>query len=142
MKRNRLTLSDGGWPIIVIASINLLLVLCIIFVLNNHTSPHFGMNVRMAESSFIMSNINRQATQVLTVAAGDTPRFYLGSKQINGTWAALEQELKTLREEQPNQTNIVLVADECVTVGTLQRMMDLMMTLGFNCTIAARPPSL
>lgn len=142
MKQNRLTLGDGGWPIIVIATINLMLLLCIIFVLNNHASPHFGMNVRMASSSFVMSNLNRQETQVLTIAAGDTPRFYLGSQAITGSWEGLNTKLEQLREEQPDQTNIVIVADESVTVGNLQRMMDAILSMGFNCTIAARPPSL
>ncbi|MFI3243699.1 MAG: biopolymer transporter ExbD [Akkermansia sp.] len=142
MKRDRISLGDGGWPLIVLAAINLMLLLCIIFVLQNHQSPHFGMNVRMASSSFVMGNMNRQETQVLTVAAGDTPRFFLGSKPIAGTWAGLNRELSRLREEQPNQINLIIVADESVTIGTLQRLMDEALILGFNCSIAARPPSL
>ncbi len=142
MKRDRLTLSDGGWPLIVIAVINLMLVLCIIFVLQNHQSPHFGMNVRMAASSFVMGGMNRQEAQVLTVAAGDTPRFFMGSKPIKGSWSALNKELQVLRDEQPDRTNIIIVADESVTIGTLQRLMDEVLSAGFNCSVAARPPSL
>ncbi len=135
-------MGDGGWPLIVLAVINMMLILCIIFVLKNHQSPHFGMKVRMAASSFVMGNMNRHEAQILTIAAGDTPRFFLGSQSITGSWTGLIKELHDLREEYPERINIIIVADECVTMGTIQRIMDEVLSMGFNCSVAARPPSL
>lgn len=140
MKRTHLTLSDGGWPIVVMAVVNMLLVLCIIFMLRNHISPYFGMNVKMASSSFVMGSLNRDDTRVLTIAAGDSPRFYFGAKYVAKHWDGLESELKAFAQESHNQITIVIVADESVTVGTLQRTVDLILALGYNCTVAARPP--
>lgn len=141
MKRTHLTLSDGGWPLIVMAMVNMLLVLCIIFTLRYHITPHFGMNVRMASSSFVMGTLNKDDTRVLTITAGDSPCFYFATQAIPNAWDGLEQELKQLNAQSSHQYNIVIVADEAVTIGTLQRAMDLILTQGHNCTIAARPPA-
>lgn len=141
MKKAHLSLKDGGWPLIVIAGINLMLVLCIIFVLRNHISPHFGVNVRMMSSHYVMGMVDREQSLILTITAGDEPSYYLGNKKVEGGRKELNKTLEALNAEDEARHTIIIVADEAVSVGNLQAVTDIILAHGYTCTLAARPPS-
>ena len=54
MRRVRSSLKNGGFPILVIALVNLFLVLCVCVLLSNHLVPRFGYSVQPQESHFVI----------------------------------------------------------------------------------------
>ncbi len=138
MNRQRQGITQSGVLIIVIASINMLLLLCTCMLMHNHLMPYFGVNVQPASSQFIMGILDRSNTHYISITAGEEPRFFLRSKEIKGGWIGVEKALNALDGDTPGRINIIINADEAVALGTTQRLIDLILTHGFTCAIAAQ----
>lgn len=138
MKR-RTSLSEGGFSIVIIAGINLLLLLCVCFVLQNHLAPRFGFNVHMASSHFVMRQLDRNDSKIITIGAGDYPRFYLGAEELRDGWNGVDRILTEWANTRGDRLTVVIVADAAVATGTTQKLMDKILKKGFSCTIASRP---
>ena len=46
MRRVRSTLNEGGFPILAVAAVNLILILCVCLLLPNHLGPRYGYGVQ------------------------------------------------------------------------------------------------
>ncbi len=139
MQRVRSTLPDLGFPLVLIAWANMLLLLCICVLLNNHTLPQFGYDIHSAESHFSITTIDRTHTHIITISAGDKPRFFLNMEELPDSWEEIDASLKELSPEEASRTHIVIVQDEAVSAGTTQRLVDLILMNGYRCSLAARP---
>ncbi len=139
MQRVRSTLPDLGFTLVLIAWANMLLLLCICVLLNNHTLPQFGFDIHSAESHFSMSSIDRTHTHIITISAGESPRFFLNMEELPSTWDGIQNTLKKLASEDASRTHIVIMQDEAVSVGTTQRLVDMILSEGYRCSLAARP---
>ena len=140
MRRVRSTLKEGGFPILVVATVNLFLVLCVCVLLSNHLGPHYGYTVQPQESHFVIGSYNRDCTHIVSVAPGDTPRIYVGAELVRGGYEGFEQFLRDWTPEgNPSKVSVVLVLDKAVSSGVSQRLTDMILSHGYTCCYAAVP---
>ena len=140
MKRIRSTrLGSGGATILVVAGITMFLLICLCVVLGVHALPRFGVNVRPAESHFVMSAYDRSQTHFLTIAAGTPSNYYLEGKIIKGGLNGVEEQLRAWDCASPANVVVVIVSDAAEPAGDVQRLADRILLHGFTCMMAARP---
>ncbi len=138
MKRIPVKLGSGGPTILVVAGINLFLLLCMCVLLATHLLPRYGFNVRPAASHFVMSSYDRNQTHLITITSGMPPSYYLEGKMIAGGLNGVEQQLSSWDCVSPARVVVLLVADEAVPSGDVQRLADRVLMHGFTCMVAAR----
>ncbi len=140
MKRIRSTkLGSGGATILVVAGMNLFLLLCMCVLLGTHVLPRYGVNVRPAASNFVMSAYDRSQTHLITITSGMPPCYYLEGKLIPGGINGVEEQLRAWDCPSPARVVVLLVADDVVPTGDVQRLADRIMQHGFTCMLAGRP---
>ncbi len=139
MTRNRTQLGSGGFVVLLVAGVSLFLLLCTCVMLSNHLLPRYGMNVRPAATHFLMSSFDRDQTHTLTVTPGSPPCYYLEGRMIPGGLEGVEAKLKSWDCATPSHVCVLLVADEAVPSGDLQKLADCILLHGFTCMIAGRP---
>lgn len=141
MRRVRSHLKEGGFPIVVIAGVNLFLVLCVAVLLSNHLVPRFGYSVQPQESHFVIGSYDRNRTHIVSVAPGDVPRLYVGSELVHGGFAGFEKHLVEWgkNEANPGRVSVVLVLDKAVAAGVVHRLSDMVLSHGFTCSYAGVP---
>lgn len=139
MRRIRSTLKEGGFPILVVAAMNLFLVLCVSVLLSNHLGPHYGYVVQPQESHFVIGAYNRDYTHIVSVAPGDNPRIYVGSELVRGGYEGFEECLNEWHNEMPSRVTVILVLDKAVSSGVAQRLTDMILSHGYSCSYAGVP---
>ncbi len=140
MKRIRSTkLGSGGPVILVVAGINLFLLLCMCVLLGTHVLPRYGVDVRPAESHFVMTTYDRNQTHLITVTAGMPPCYYLEGKLIPGGLNGVEEQLRAWDCSSPARVVVLVVADDVVPSGDVQRLVDRILLHRFTCVMAGRP---
>lgn len=139
MKRVRSSLTGTGFAIIAIAGVNLFLLLCLCLILNTHRLPRYGVTVRPSESHFVMGNFDRSRTHIITMTPGDVPRLYVEDRAIPGGISGLEDILRQWDCPTPANVVVVLLCDEAVSSGTVQKVMDQVLLHGFTCAFSGRP---
>ena len=139
MKRVRSSLGGGGHTILVVAGVNLFLLICMCVLLGNHMLPRYGVNVRPAASHFVMSAYDRSQTHLITVTAGMPCHYYLEGDIIPNGLDGVEAKLCEWDCASPSRVVIILVADDAVPCGDMQRLADRILLHGFTCMQAARP---
>lgn len=139
MRRVRTTLKDGGFPILVAAGVNLLLLLCICVLLSNHLVPRFGYAVQPQESHFVIGSYDRDRTHIVSVAPGDSPRLYDGEDLIRDGYAGFEKRLEKWNSANPARVNVILVLDKAVPSGVVMKLTDMILAHGYSCSYAGVP---
>ncbi len=139
MQRVKSTLPDTGFPIIIIAWANILLLLFVCALLKNHSLPQFGFDVVSSESHFNISRIDRTQTHFITITAGDKPRLFLDMTELPNSREEIVKALEGLAGKNASRTHIVIIQDEAVAVGAAQQIIDEILRLGYRCSLAARP---
>lgn len=132
-------LTHSGASALFVSGALLVLVLCACALLTNHLVPRYGTRVRPAESHFIMGSYDRSLSHIVTILPGDTPRLYAESTPLadglNGFAAALD----SWTCDTPGRVTVILVIDEAVSAGTVQRAVDMILAHGFNCSFSGTP---
>ena len=139
MRRVRSTLKEGGFPILVVAAVNLFLVLCVCVLLSNHLGPHYGYTVQPQESHFVIGSYNRDYSHIVSVAPGDSPRIYVGAELVRGGYEGFEKRLDEWGTGNPSRVSVILVLDKAVSAGVSQRLTDMILSRGYMCCHAAVP---
>lgn len=139
MRRVSSTLRDSGFPIVITVGANLVLLLCACVLFSNHLTPSYGVRVRPAATHFVMGSYDRSHMRIITVMPGNEPRFYIDSLEVAGGYEGLQQALTSWKRPNPSQLTVILNADEAVPHGVLQRLMDMVLSHGFTCTLTGRP---
>lgn len=139
MRRIRSRLTDNGSSALVVSAVALILAMGSCVLLTYHVGPRYGVRVRPESSHFVMGGYDRSQTHIISVAAGDEPRLYVGAEQVPGGMAGIEEQLKLWDCENPARVTVVLVADRAVAAGTLQKLADMVLCHGFNCCLGAVP---
>ena len=139
MRRVRSSLKNGGFPILVIALVNLFLVLCVCVLLSNHLVPRFGYSVQPQESHFVIGSYDRNNTHIVSVAPGDTPRLYVGAELVRDGYAGFEKHLSSWDAPNPSRVSVVLVLDKAVSAGVAHQLTDMILRHGFTCSYAGVP---
>lgn len=139
MRRIRSRLTDNGVSALLVSAVALILALGCCVLLTYHAGPRYGVRVRPEAAHFVMGSYDRSQTHIVSVAAGDEPRLYIGSELVPGGMAGIEEQLTRWDCETPARVTVVLVADRAVAAGTLQKLADMVLCHGFNCCLGAVP---
>lgn len=139
MRHIRSTLTHSGASALFSSGALLLLVLCACALLTNHLVPRFGMRVRPAESHFVMGGYDRSLSHIVTILPGDTPRFYDESTPVPDGMSGFAACLDSWKCDTPGRVTVILVIDEAVAAGTVQRAVDMILSRGYNCSFSGTP---
>lgn len=141
MRKIRSRLKNGGTPIMLVCFASLFLVICICVLLTNHLHPRYGFRVNPASTQFTMGTYHRENSHIVSVAAGDVPRLYNGSKIIPDGMNGFDAFLDDLKQQSTSASavTIILVVDSAVAAGTVQQLTDQILAHGFNCSYAGVP---
>ena len=139
MRRVRSTLKEGGFPILAVAAVNLILIFCVCLLLPNHLGPRYGYGVQPQESHFVIGSYNRDFTHIVSVAPGDTPRLYVESELVRGGYDGFEKCLESWKTPNPSRVSVILVLHKAVSSGIAQRLTDMILSHGYTCSYAAVP---
>lgn len=139
MRNIRSHLSHSGASPFYVSGALLLLVLCACVLLTNHAVPTFGVRVRPADSHFVIGGYDRSLSHIVTVLPGDTPRLYVSSLPVQGGLEGFAACLDSWKGDAPSRVSVILVVDEAVTAGLIQRLTDMILSRGFNCSFAGTP---
>lgn len=121
------------------AGFNLFLILCVCVMMGYHVRPRYGYTVRPAATHYVMGAHDYSQMHLVTVTPGDVPRFYLEGEEITGGLDGVDAALDRWKCAVPSEVVVVLVADEAVSGGTLQALVDRVLKHGYTCNIAGRP---
>lgn len=140
MRRVQSSLEGTGFAIVVIAGVNLFLLMCLCVLLAHHRTPRYGINVHPAASHFVMGAYDRSSSHILTVTPGESPRIFLEEEEVPGGLAGLENVLRRWDGVRPpSAVTVILMCDEAVAAGVVQRLTDAILSHGFTCVFAGRP---
>ena len=89
MRRIRSNLKGSGFAIIVLAGVNLFVLLCMCVLLTSYRAPRYGINLRPAESHFVLGSYDRSLSHIITITPGEIPRFYVENDEIQGGLSSL-----------------------------------------------------
>lgn len=139
MRRIRSNLKGSGFAIIVLAGVNLFVLLCMCVLLTSYRAPRYGINLRPAESHFVLGSYDRSLSHIITITPGEIPRFYVENDEIQGGLDGMEDVLKSWENPNPSHVTVIIVCDEAVSIGTVQQLADMILSHGYNCAFFGRP---
>lgn len=140
MRRIRSQLNHSGASALVVSGCLLLLVMCACVMLTNHMVPNYGVRVRPADSHFAIGEYDRAAAHIVTILPGNEPTIYVESNILPGGMTAFAGQLDAwAAENKAAKVTVILVIDEAVAAGTVQRLTDMVLLRGMECSIAGTP---
>lgn len=143
MRRLRSGFSAPGFPIVIAAVINLFVLICFLVWLPVHRLPRYGMSFYLPEAHYRMASFSRDNLYIVSVTAGDVARAYVGGVEVPGGIQGLQTRLDewaALREKsQKKDVTIMFEFDPAVSAGEQQRLIDMVLTRGFRCSLIGRP---
>ncbi len=141
MRRIRSSLTGSGFAILIVTGVNLFLLLCMCVLLTSYRPLRHGVVISPASSHFIIPNYDRSLSHIITVAPGETPRFFLEDTEISGGMDGVENLLSEWDSPTPAHVTVIIVCDEAVAVGSIQQLVDKILSHGFTCAFFGRPAS-
>lgn len=143
MRKIRSNLPNSGFYVLVVGIVSLFVVLCMCLLLGVHRNPVFGVRVSPEESHYVMGAYDRSLSHFITITPGTTPRIFVEERELSGGLDAIDSELRQWAEScpDPQRVRVILVCDRAVPVGTVQRVSDMVLSYGFDCTLAGSPPT-
>lgn len=140
MRRVRSQLNHSGASALVVSGCLMLMALCACLMMTNHLVPNYGVRVRPADSHFSIGEYDRTAARIVTILPGDEPTLYVESNLLPGGMSAFAELLdEWAKNNNAAKVTVILVIDEAVAAGTVQRLTDMVLTRGMDCCIAGTP---
>lgn len=139
MRRIRSNLKGSGFAIIILAGVNLFVLLCMCLLLTSYRAPRHGLNVRPANSHFVIGAYDRSQSHIITVTPGNPPRIYLEDREIPHGLDGVDSALSAWETPTPASVTVIIVCDEAVAVGAVQQLADKVLSHGYTCAFFGRP---
>lgn len=139
MRSFRSSLTFNGSSLLIASVAMLMVVLTACALLTNHLVPSYGVRVRPADTHFVMGAYDRSHFHIICIVAGEPPTLYSGSVPVPGNMEGLPALLESWNYEYPSRVTVILVPDEAVPTGTVNRLADMILRFGYNCSIAGTP---
>lgn len=139
MRRIRSNLNGTGFAILIAAGVNLFVLLCMCVLLTSYRPPRYGVNIKPAASHFIIGAYDRSLSHIITISPGETPRFFLDDREVPDGLEGIGKQLTEWDCPTPSRVTIIIVCDEAVAVGSVQRLADKILMHGFTCAFYGRP---
>lgn len=139
--RTRSSLPSGAFFLQVVVLLDLVILICVLTVMTSRVGMAYGYEVKAPASRFLMNVVGELA--FISVTAGDPPSFYLGNRLIEGGLSGVSAELDRLsrnhEDEGGERLNIALRLDSAVSRSVEQQLVDMILSKGMTCYIAAEP---
>ena len=139
MRRVRSNLKGSGFAIIILAGVNLFVLLCMCLLMTSYRAPRHGLNVRATTSHYALGAYDRSQSHVITVTPGDPPRIYMEDREVAHGIEGLDSELDAWSASAPAGVTVIIVSDEAVAVGIVQKVMEKVIKHGYTCALFGRP---
>lgn len=143
MRRLRYGFNTPGFPVVIAAVVNLFLLICFMVWLPVHRLPRYGMSFYLPDAHYRMAPFTRDNLHIVTITAGEAPRAYAAGVEVPGGLTGLQARLDewaALRDtSQKKDVTVMLEFDPAVSAGEQQRIIDMVLTRGFRCSLIGRP---
>ncbi len=121
--------------------LDLVVLIFVLTILTSRVGMEYGYEIKSASSRYVM-NVSPDAI-FLSVTAGEKPEFFIGNRRIDGGMSGVSRELdhlvKDAKDSNSERVTIVLNLDGTVSRYLEQDLVDLVLSKGMNCAIAAGP---
>jgi len=138
--KTRSTLPAGAFFIQVVVLLDLVVLVCVLTIMTSRVGMTYGYEVKAPSSRFLM-NIAGDV-EFVSVTAGDQPAFYIGNRLIEGGVPGVSAELDRIfrkHGESGGRTGVALRLDSSVSRALEQQLVDMVLSKGMTCYIAAEP---
>ncbi len=139
MRRLRTNLKVTGTALLAAAGVNVVVLLCMCVLLTSYRPLRYGVNIHPADTHYVIEAYDRTGSHIIAVSPGETPRFFLESQEIHGGFDGVEKVLASWDCPNPSRITVIVACDEAVSIGTIQKLTDLILLHGFNCAFFGRP---
>lgn len=137
----RSTLPEQPFFVHVAALLNLIVILVMITMSTNKVDITRGLEIQLPLSPYVLPSARNMATVMVT--GGEQPVYFLNDQRYENL-AQLESGLDKLQTDMKLDSSqdklfIVLKIDASVTAGRQMDLVNLIMSKGLNCGLAANP---
>lgn len=141
--KTRSTLPEQPFFVHVAALLDMIVILLIVTMASTKLGATHGIDIQLPRSQYVLAQA--PYTVLLTVTGGDAPTFYL-NKQRLANIVHLESALDKMKSDADlthNQAQIfvVLRLDGSVNHALEQQLINIVLSRGMNCALAADPAS-
>lgn len=138
--KTRSTLPAGAFFIQVVVLLDLVVLVCVLTIMTSRVGMTYGYEVKAPSSRFLMNMAGD--VEFVSVTAGDQPAFYIGNRLIEGGVPGVSAELDRISRKQGEsggRTGVALRLDSSVSRALEQQLVDMVLSKGMTCYIAAEP---
>ncbi len=139
--KTRSTLPSGSLYVQVVVFLDLVVLVCVLTVLTSRVGMSYGYEVKAPSSGFLMNVVGE--IEFISVTAGEAPAFYIGNRLIDGGLDGVGAELDRMARENEAKggarMSIGLRLDSAVSRALEQQLVDMVLSKGLTCYIAAEP---
>lgn len=139
--KTRSTLPTGAFFLQVVVLLDLVILVCVLTVMTSRVGMEYGYEVKAPSSQFLMNIVGD--VEFISVTAGDQPSFYVGNRLIEGglpgVSAELDRQARSHEVEGSGRMSVALRLDSSVSRALEQQLVDMVLSKGMTCYIAAEP---
>ncbi len=137
------TLPDRPYFVHIAAVLDLVIVVLVITMASTKIGVSRGIEIQLPKSQYILSQTPNMAT--ITVSGGSAPVFFLNNERITSL-PHLESALDKMKTDvelvhKKSQIFVVLRMDGSVSRSLEQQLIELVLSRGMTCALAADPLS-
>lgn len=143
----RTTLPISSPFILIVALLNIVMLIAVLTLLGSNALPRYGVTIKPAESAFQLREFDPRYMRVLNITPGQGQRFYLNNEPIANGLTGLSEKLDQILHSEElipyrDRFTVIICADESISFGEGQQVINLILSKGIHCANAALPPSL
>lgn len=143
----RTTLPIASPMILIVVLLNIVMLISVLTLLGSNSLPRYGITIKPAESAFQLREFDPRYMRVLNITPGREQRYYLNNEPIENNLEGLSKKLDQMIHSEEilpyrDRFTVVICADESISFGEGQQVIDLILSKGIHCANAALPPSL
>lgn len=139
--KTRSTLPTGAFFLQVVVLLDLVVLVCVLTMMTSRVGMAYGYEVKAPSSHFLMNIVGD--VEFISVTAGDQPAFYVGNRLIEGGLSGVSAELDRIfrahEADGSGRMSIALRLDSAVSRALEQQLVDMVLSKGMTCYIAAEP---
>lgn len=133
------TLPEQPFFVHVAALLDLVVILLVVTMASTKIGATHGVEIQLPKSQYVLAQAPH--TVLLTVTGGNSPSFYLNKKRITDI-VHLESDLDKLKSDadlshKKSQIFVILRLDGSVNHALEQQLINIVLSRGMNCALAA-----
>lgn len=132
--------------ILIVVLLNIVMLITVLTLLGSNALPRYGVTIKPAESAFQLREFDPRYMRILNITPGHDRRYYLNNEPITNGLKGLSEKLDQMLHSEEllpyrDRFTVVICADESISFGEGQQVIDLILSKGIHCANATLPSS-